>query len=410
MAGRFGLIGRTLGHSYSPAIYKRLAGLDYDLVELEPNEVERFCRTGGYDGFNVTIPYKRVVADVVDELSSVAQRLGSVNTVVRRPDGTLYGDNTDYTGFSLLLDTLEVPIEGLSALVLGATGGAGITCMAVLEDRGAHPIAVSRAGQVNYDNLDAYRDVDLIVNATPVGMAPHCPASPVDITMFPQLKGVVDIIYNPARTGLALQAERLGIPAVTGLTMLVGQAAAAAELYTRTTYSLENIRSVTSSLARSEHNIALIGMPGAGKTRVGQELAQLLGAKHLDADWELEHELGCACSSFITEHGEAAFRARETEVLKRLGALSRTIISCGGGVVTRDENYGLLHQNSLIVMLDRPLEELSSAGRPLSARHGVEQLAAERMERYRAWADVIVPSQSSAVLTARLIFDTLREA
>ncbi len=407
MAARYGLIGRTLGHSYSPLIHKLLSNLDYDLVELEPKDVAPFLVGDAWDGLNVTIPYKKTVAALVDEVTPVAERLGSVNTVVRQTDGTLLGDNTDYAGFSLLLDTLGIDLMGRSAVVLGGHGGAGTTCMAVLADRGVEAQAISRSGPVTYDDLDQYCDVDLVVNATPVGMAPACPAAPVDLARFNNLAAVVDIVYNPMRTGLLLQAERLGLPAVSGLAMLVGQAAAAQTRFFGASFSLDDITSVCQRIAQREQNIVLIGMPGAGKTRVGQQIARMLGRVHVDADWELEKRLNTTCSEFITTYGEDAFRAEESATLSELGAQSGLVISCGGGCVTRAENYDFMHQNGIIVLLDRKLEELSSKGRPLSQRDGVEALAKARMPLYQAWADMVMPSQSSAEATAHGIIERL---
>lgn len=407
MAARYGLIGRTLGHSYSPLIHKLLSNLDYDLVELEPEDVAPFLAGDAWDGLNVTIPYKKTVAALVDEVTPVAERLGSVNTVVRQTDGTLLGDNTDYAGFSLLLDTLGIDLMGRSAVVLGGHGGAGTTCMAVLADRGVEAQAISRSGPVTYDDLDRYCNVDLVVNATPVGMAPACPAAPVNLARFNNLTAVVDIVYNPMRTGLLLQAERLGLPAVSGLAMLVGQAAAAQTRFCGASFSLDDITSVCQRIAQREQNIVLIGMPGAGKTRVGQQIARMLGRVHVDADWELEKRLNTTCSEFITTYGEDAFRAEESITLSELGAQSGLVISCGGGCVTRAENYDFMHQNGIIVLLDRKLEELSSKGRPLTQRDGVEALAKARMPLYQAWADMVMPSQSSAEATAHGIIERL---
>ena len=149
--------------------------------------------------------------------------------------------------------------------------------------------------------------------------------------------------------------------------MLVAQAAQAVERYTGAPVDRQQIADVTDALSASEQNIALIGMPGSGKTRVGQRLAALLGREHIDADVFFQQRYGIGCADFIEREGEASFREAETACLRQLGSRSNLIISCGGGVVTRPENYKLLHQNSRIVMLDRPLAELSSKGRPISA-------------------------------------------
>lgn len=404
----FGLLGRTLGHSYSPLIHQRLANIEYHLFEREPDEIESFFRSGTWRGVNVTIPYKRDAAALVDELTPVARRLGNVNTVTRQPDGTLLGDNTDYAGFRALVTSLHIDLSNKAALVLGGTGGAGTTCMTVLEDLGAKAVAVSRRGPVTYDDLYAYADAALIVNATPVGMYPACPASPVSLDAFSGLKGVIDIIYNPARTALMMEAERRGIPTVGGLLMLVAQAAAADEHFCGVRPAWDAVRSLTDELFHHEQNIALIGMPGSGKTRVGQEIARMTGRKHVDIDWELEDRMGMSCSDYITSRGEEAFRREETAALRDVAARSRLVISCGGGVVTREENYPLLHQNSRIIMLDRPLQELSSKGRPISARDGVEHLARVRMPLYRAWSDVAVSSGPTPEDTARAAIEALK--
>ena len=403
----YGVLGRTLGHSYTPIIYRELAGLDYVRFEREPDQLEAFLAGDEWAGVNVTIPYKRAVIPYLSELSDIARRLGNVNTITRLPDGGLRGDNTDYFGFRMLVESLGIELSGARALVLGGSGGAGTTARCVLEDLGAEAISVGRTGAVTYDDLDGYRDVDLIVNCTPVGMYPVCPASPIALEGFTELSAVIDIVYNPARTGIMMQAERLGIPSAGGLMMLVAQAAAAVERYIGTPPDRAQVRELTCALSATEQNIAFIGMPGSGKTRVGQQVAALLGRTHVDADAAFEKRCGMPAGAYITAYGEEAFRREETACLEELGRRSGIVISCGGGVVTRPENYALLHQNSMIVMLNRPLDELSSKGRPISARDGVEKLAAERMDLYRAWADLIVDSRDCAPATARAVLEFL---
>lgn len=397
----YGVLGRVLGHSYTPTIYRELAGLDYRKFEREPEELESFVRSDEWEGFNVTIPYKRDLVAYMDELSPVAERMGNINTVVRLPDGRLRGDNTDYYGFKVLVESLGLELAGKKAVVFGGSGGAGSTAMMVLADLGIRAVSIDRGGKNTYENLDEHADAALAVNCTPVGMFPACPKAPCSLTALPRLEGLVDIVYNPARTALMMEADRLGIPNVGGLLMLVAQAAQAVERYTGRSVGRERIAEVTSSLARSERNIALIGMPGSGKTRVGQQIAAHLDRPHVDSDWELEQHLGCSCSDYIVDAGEEAFRRAESDCLAQIAARSGQVISCGGGVVTQPENYDLLRQNSVIVMLDRPIAELSKKGRPLSQRDGVETLAERRMPLYQSWADIIVTSRESADATAR---------
>ena len=397
----YGVLGRVLGHSYTPTIYRELAGLDYRKFEREPEELESFVRSDEWEGFNVTIPYKRDLVAYMDELSPVAERMGNINTVVRLPDGRRRGDNTDYYGFKVLVESLGLELAGKKAVVFGGSGGAGSTAMMVLADLGMRAVSIDRSGKNTYENLDEHADAALAVNCTPVGMFPACPKAPCSLTALPRLEGLVDIVYNPARTALMMEADRLGIPNVGGLLMLVAQAAQAVERYTGRSVGRERIAEVTSSLARSERNIALIGMPGSGKTRVGQQIAAHLDRPHVDSDWELEQHLGCSCSDYIVDAGEEAFRRAESDCLAQIAARSGQVISCGGGVVTQPENYDLLRQNSVIVMLDRPIAELSKKGRPLSQRDGVETLAERRMPLYQSWADIIVTSRESADATAR---------
>ncbi|MBE6469952.1 MAG: hypothetical protein E7001_08445 [Coriobacteriaceae bacterium] len=414
----YGVLGRVLGHSYTPVIYRELAGMDYRRFEVEPEDIESFLAGDTWEGLNVTIPYKRAVLPHLSELSETARRMGNVNTITRLPGRGLRGDNTDYAGFAALVDELGVEVAGKRALVLGH-GGAGSTCALVLQDLGARVSFCGRARRDDnpealvYEDLPARGgDFDLLVNATPVGMFPACPAAPVDLAHLPNLAGVLDIVYNPARTGLVMDAERRGIPCVGGLTMLVAQAAAAVGVYTGSTPAGEEVRALTRRLFATEQNIALIGMPGAGKTHVGRELARLLGREHVDIDEEIEREVGMGCAALIESRGERAFREAETRVLARVASDSNQVISCGGGVVEREGNYGLLHQNSLIALIDRPLEELSAAGRPITARDGIERLAAARGPIYRSWADIRVSSgrtaEDTAAALARLLPAMLR--
>ncbi len=403
----YGVLGRTLGHSYTPIIYRELAGLDYRTFEREPEQLEEFIRSDAWEGVNVTIPYKRAVVPYMDELSEVAERMGNVNTITRLPDGRLRGDNTDYHGFKVLVESLGLDLAGKKAIVFGGAGGAGSTSMTVLADLGMRAVSIGRTGEDTYENLDRHADAALAVNCTPVGMFPKCPESPCSLDAFPKLEGLVDIVYNPARTALMMEAETRGIPYAGGLLMLVAQAAQAVQRYTGEVVSMDRILEVTEKLSAKERNIVLIGMPGCGKTRVGERLATIMGREHIDIDRALEDELHTTCAAYIDRYGERAFRERETEALRRIAARSGLVISCGGGVVARPENYPFIHQNGIIVMLDRPIGELSKKNRPITARDGIEALAQRRMPLYRDWADLIVASRDRAENTAKAVRDAL---
>ena len=273
---RCGLLGEKLGHSYSPAIHAELADYEYRLYEVAPEKLGEFLTGGGFDGMNVTIPYKKAVIPYCAELSPIAQKLQSVNVLVRREDGTLYGDNADAYGFAGMVRASGIAIEGKKTLVLGS-GGASSTVHAVLEEMGARSVTIiSRKGEDNYNNLDRHADAEVIVNTTPVGMYPNCGVSPVDLSLFPKLEGVLDIVYNPARTAFVLQAEKLGIPYMSGLYMLVAQAKRTAEVFENRDIPDSETERIWKKLSLEMQNIVLIGMPGSGKSTVAARLAEAL--------------------------------------------------------------------------------------------------------------------------------------
>ena len=383
---RCGLLGRKLGHSYSPAIHAQLGDYSYGLFEKEPEELQDFLTGDHFDGINVTIPYKKAVVPYCDALSPTARRLGSVNTLVRRADGTLYGDNTDYDGFAALVRRSGKDMTDCKALVLGS-GGASVTVCAVLEAMGAQAVVISRSGENNYDNLHRHADAAIIVNTTPVGMYPNNGETPVDLALFPQCRAVYDLIYNPARTALMLQAEALGIPAYGGLHMLVAQAKRAAELFTGTAMDDGVIDTIRASLERKMQNIVLIGMPGCGKSSVAAALGEALGREVCDSDALIEELAGMPIPEIFSTQGEAAFRALETEAIAQLSRRSGIILATGGGCVTREENYPLLHQNGVLFWLQRDIDRLPTVGRPLSQSGKLQAMYEQRAPLYARFAD-----------------------
>jgi shikimate dehydrogenase len=350
-----------------------------------------------FDGINVTIPYKKAVIPYCGELSENAAKIGSVNTIVKLPDGRLRGDNTDYCGFEYLVKSLGAEIRGKKCLVLG-DGGVAPTIRAVLTDLGAGSIVtISRRGEDNYENIGRHADADILVNATPVGMYPKNGVAAVDITLFHKLSAVLDVIYNPSRTKLILDAEKRGIPCVGGLAMLAAQAKRACELFTGMDIDDGRIKTVTDAIAFKMKNIAIIGMPGCGKTTAGLELARLTGREFHDLDTDIEAAAGASIPEIFAQKGETEFRRLETAVLQELSKRGGLVIATGGGVVTREENRGLLRQNSTVAFLERgDLTTLAKSGRPVSQSKPLEQLAGERMPMYRGWSDVTIKCVSPA--------------
>ncbi len=412
----FGLLGHPLGHSWSPTIHAKLGSTPYELYDLPHDEAELFLREGTWRGVNVTIPHKPLAAQVADACSPAVKRLGVANTLVRSGDGRIFAENTDVLGFAWMLERFceknlgESPraaLGGRKVLVLGSGGASRSVTDVLANEADARPITISRQGTETYETLaDRHADAVLLVNTTPVGMFPHCPDSPVSkgvLASLTQLRGVLDVIYNPERTGLCLAAEKLAIPVESGLAMLVAQAFYASEIFQQTRLDEDLIGQIERDIRLQTQNVVLIGMPGAGKSSCGRALSRLMGRPFVDIDCTIETEEGRPAAQIIREDGEAAFREIETRVTGAYGARSGIVIACGGGVVTRAENYDLLHQNGIIVFLDRSIDELCTNGRPISQSRGVEEVARERMGLYESWADLRLACTGSAAGDAREI-------
>ncbi len=403
-----GLLGEKLGHSYSPQIHSMLADYEYKLFEKSPEELEDFLKSGEFDGLNVTIPYKKSVMPYCAELSPTAAQIGSVNTIVRRSDGSLYGDNTDAFGFENLIVHNGIEVKGKKALVLG-TGGASVTAQAVLKNLGASEVVViSRKGEDNYENIAKHADAEIIANTTPVGMYPNNGKAAVDLAQFPKLSGVLDVVYNPARTALLLQAEKLCIPCAGGLYMLVSQAKRSCELFTGKSIPDSEIDRIERVLSHQMQNIVIIGMPGSGKTAVSTMLAERLGRKIFDTDTIVSEKAGMTIPEIFAAQGEAGFRKLETEATAEVGKLSGNIISTGGGVVTVADNYELLHQNGVIVWIERDTNKLARDGRPISLSSDLNELYAARLPLYERFADIKADNNGDINDTVNAIMEMIK--
>ena len=397
-----GLLGGKLAHSYSPQIHSHLGAYAYSLFEVSPEQLDSFLKKRDFNGINVTIPYKKAVIPYCSQLSDRAAQLGAVNTIVRLADGTLAGHNTDYFGFASMVQRSGINPCGKKALVLGS-GGASVTAVAVLEELGANVVVISRHGENNYANLNKHSDAAIIVNATPVGMYPHNGHSPVDLGLFPQLEGVLDLIYNPARTKLLLDAEKRGLITQNGLWMLIAQAKESAEWFTGHSIDDSCIQAIYDRLSAQMENIVLIGMPGCGKSTIGRLLAEHLGKQFIDADSQIEATANMQIPEIFETSGEEGFRKIETQVLSELGKLSGYIIATGGGCVTRNENYDLLHQNGKIIWIQRNIDQLPTDGRPLSQAGKLAQMYQVRQPLYHEFSDFSVLNNSDIESTVNNI-------
>ena len=407
---KFGLLGRTLGHSFSPRIHSALGNTNYELFEREPSQLQEFFADPELQGINITIPYKVNALEVCDVVDPRAKRIGCVNTMVRK-DGKWHGYNTDYDGFVFTLQHAGIDVSGKECIILG-DGASSATVHVALEDLGAKNIVhLSRKTAPFYgDAPNYYETAQIIINCTPIGMYPHNPANLIDITQFSKLEGVVDLIYNPRRTILLLQAEMMEIPHCDGLPFLVTQGVEAANHFQGESFGTKEIEQILRDMRREKENIILIGMPGVGKTTVGKALGEEMGRTCIDVDHELEKEIG-DISTYITEQGEPAFREKEAEMIAKFGTQTGLIISTGGGCVTVPKNFAHLRQNGRIYQLTQPVENLSTSGRVLSSG-GIErlrELEATRTPMYESFAQCIVKHNRNAPETVATILEDFEE-
>lgn len=396
---KFGLLGRKLGHSFSPEIHRQLAAYtepyNYGIFEVEPENLEDFVRHGDWAGLNVTIPYKQDVMAFCDEIAPEAARIGAVNTLVRR-NGKIIGYNTDYTGFRMTVEQSGAPAAGAKCIVLGS-GGASKAVIAVLEDLGASEVVVvSRDGKTGCDYQQMkqlHQDAVIMVNTTPVGMYPNTGVSAAYPGAFWKLEYVFDVVYNPLRTNFLCQARKSGMEGFNGLKMLVGQAKASAEYFLNCTIPDEAVDVIERRLAAEKENIVLIGMPGCGKSTIGQALAEKLGRRFVDIDRLIVEREGRSIPSIFEEGGEELFRRIEIEAVAALNHETGIVIACGGGVVTREENYYSLAENGRLVFINRDIEVLPTDGRPLSQSTPLARMYAQRLPLYRSWCDLEVENK-----------------
>lgn len=410
---KYGCIGKILTHSFSKEIHSKLADYEYELIELNEDEIEDFFKSKDFNAINVTIPYKQTVIPYLDSLSDVARRIGAVNTIVNR-NGKLYGYNTDYYGMKALIKKIGIDLNGKKVLILG-TGGTSKTARILTEDMGASEIiTVSRSKTENYityeEAVNEHSDANVIINTTPSGMYPDCEGIPIDISSFNELEGVMDAVYNPLCTNLVLRAKEKGIKAEGGLYMLVMQAVVAVEKFLDTEFPKTVADNVFASVFASKENIILTGMPGSGKSTVGK-LLNIDGFSFVDTDEEIEKRCGCTIKELVGSKGEKYFRDLETQVIKDISSKGCQIISTGGGAILRKENVNSLKRNGKLFFLNaNPDRLLPTDSRPLSDTvEKLKKLYDERIDTYKITADVIVPDMETPDEEAELILKARTE-
>ena len=412
---RYGLIGEKLGHSFSKIIHEKLADYTYDLIPLSLEELDVFMREKEFSAINVNIPYKETVIPYLDEVDPKAAKMGAVNTVVQR-NGKLFGYNTDYFGFRYMLEHNHIQIAGKKVLVLGR-GGASKAVIAVLEDMGAaeiHTIYYKIAeDSISYETCyTLHTDAQVIVNTTPVGMYPNSGHTPIDLTPFTKLEAVADVVYNPLRTRLVLDAEEKGCQAIGGLEMLVGQAKYAVEIFLDQSLPEDSIDVVYKDLMAERRNLVLIGMSGCGKSTLGKLAAEKLGKTFVDTDAEIIKRIGMSIADYFAAYGEDSFRKVESEVVQEISTQNNLVISTGGGVIKNPENIRWLKGNGTVIWIQRDPELLESGnGRPLVPdQEAVRRLYKERLPLYTAAAETIIENDGNEEEALQKILTAFEQA
>jgi len=400
-----GLLGRTLKHSFSVFVHQELGNPDYGLYELEPEQLGSLFKSAHIDLLNVTIPYKKDVMSYCTTLSPEAKAVGSVNTITTSVEGH-HGHNTDAYGFQYMAKRAGIDFTDKKVLIFGSGGSSGAVRYVVEQTKAQSITTVSRSGEHNYNNLAKHHDAEILINTTPVGMHPASVGSSiVDLSYFPHCEGVLDLVYNPLRTALIIQAEQRGIPSASGLSMLVAQAKAAEELFLGQRIADEQIERIIGLINAQKENIVLIGMPGSGKSTVGAALAQMTGRELIDLDKRIEKAAGMPIPTIFAEQGEAAFRSIESERAAYYGTMTGKIIVCGGGIIKHERNYAPLHQNGRLYHLTRHPSQLAREGRPLSQNVNLGELYQERLPLYTRFRDAVIDNSGTPKQTAQSIWE-----
>jgi shikimate dehydrogenase len=405
---KYGLIGEKLGHSFSKEVHSMLSDYEYEIREIPRHELDSFMKEADFKAINVTIPYKESVIPYLSYISDEARMIGAVNTIINR-GGMLYGYNTDFLGMSAQINKMRLSLSGKKTIILG-TGGTSKTSVAVAKSLGSSEIiTVSRTkkeGSIDYEELMRdHLDAQIIINTTPVGMYPNNGASPIDISQFDRLEGVIDAIYNPIRTNLVLDALERGIKAEGGLYMLVAQAVYASEIFLDVKYPIEKLDKIFKKIKRKKENIVLIGMPASGKSTVANLLSKELSRDVLDTDKMITSTRQISINEIFESEGESAFRDYETIEIANASLHNNAIIATGGGAILRRENTRMLKQNGVLFFIDRPYERLvPTSDRPLASDlNAIRKRYEERYPIYLRSADVVIDADDQPVNVAKKI-------
>lgn len=408
---QYGLIGEHLGHSFSKMIHEKFGYYHYDLKEISKDMIVDYFKERSFKGINVTIPYKEIAFKACDHLDEQAKSIQACNCIVNK-DGKLYGHNTDYDGIVETFKHFNIDLKNKKVLILGK-GGASKAFEAVCKDHQASLVKIVYYKPypecITYEDVKKdYLNADILINATPVGMAMHSNESPIDLTLFTNLEFVFDAIYNPLNTKLIQQAKKLNIPCTNGLLMLVAQAKYAAEYFLdrKIDVSLDHL---VDMIIFQTCNLVFIGMPSCGKSTISRYLANSLHKEWIDLDEEIEKKAGMKISDIFKKYGENKFRDIETEVTLKNCTKNNVVIACGGGIILREKNIDALSQNGIIIYLDRPLNRLiqHDPSRP-KLKEGIHTLYKERKSLYENTCDIKIKNDKTIRKTMQMCIESLK--
>lgn len=395
-----GLIGYNLKHSYSDVIHSLLRNDDYKIIDIKKDELEDFFKKRDFTGVNVTIPYKQEVIKYLDHIDETSKRLNAVNTIVNK-DGKLFGYNTDYYGFFQTITEKYPTLVEKNCAILGS-GGASHAVKAVLEDLKAKTIyVVSRKNSsdtITYEQLKS-KKIDIIINTTPCGMFPSIDDRVIDINDYSNIETLYDLIYNPRRTRLMIDASIKNIDVYGGIKMLINQAIKSSELFYNSKVSEDKYDLIKSHLETVKTNIVLIGMSGCGKSTYGKSLAKKYNLEFIDTDILIEEKLNMHIKDIFNKYGEEYFRTIEKEIIKEVSILQGKVIATGGGTILDEDNVNRLKGNGILYFIDKDAstiyenikDDILDGSRPkIKGINDIEILLKERLNKYIESADYII--------------------
>lgn len=411
----FGLIGKNLEHSFSKEIHKYFGNSDYNIINT--NNLVETLNNPKYVGFNVTIPYKTECLKYLDVLDDIATETKSVNTILKK-ENLYYGYNTDYYGFYELLSYNKIKIANKKVVILG-NGSVSNTVQLILQHLKADKVVklcrnIKNPSEDLFQNVYKYSDFDVIINTTPVGMYPHNDDDLViELNVFKHLDVVIDLVYNPLRTKLLVEAEKLNIRTINGLYMLVMQAKKAHEIFFDLELPLNLANKVYKKIKKNLYNLVFIGMPLSGKSKYAKLFETKYKKKLCDTDEKIESVINMSIFDFFKNHSESEFRMIEHEVIRQIYKQQNQIISTGGGVVKNIINIDLLKQNGIIIFLNKDPESIAKKvinGRPLiKSSDDVLKIAKERLPLYKSSSDIIIAIKRDTVYHINEIKEKINE-